>query len=378
MPASKHDYPQAAHQLKAWLKSEALKEGFSVAGFTLPVPPIHHEHLVPWLDGGCQADMHWMNNHREKRLDPKKLFPPTKSIMVLGENYAPPGDALYYLKHPNALGISAYARHDDYHIILKKRLRAFFKKIAHAPYLKGEKLMGRFFVDTAPVLEKPLAQMAGLGWVGKNSMLTSRRFGGWLFLAECFLNIDLPPDEEETDHCGRCERCLKACPTKALTPYHLDSRRCLAYWTIEARGSIPEELRPLMGNRVFGCDDCVAVCPWNRFAPPGQNTQLQAHPMLIAPQLLSFVTLDEQTFRRIFRHSPLKRTGRARFMRNLAVALGNWAEPQAIDALKTLSQDHSALVREHALWGLKQAHTNAFRINDDMNHLFSMKKEQPS
>ncbi|MBF0357586.1 MAG: tRNA epoxyqueuosine(34) reductase QueG [Magnetococcales bacterium] len=337
-------------KLKEQLRRIALYEGFETVAFASPEKPPHAEHLTKWLGSNCHGDMGWMAKNAEKRQNPKQLMDGLGSIMVLGLNYRPPGEPSPYLDNPAALGVSAYARNREYQGFIKKKLRKLANEIEK---LLGEKVDGRIFVDTAPVLEKPIAASAGLGWQGKNTMLVNRQFGCWLFLAEFFLALDLPPDPPGKEHCGSCDRCQTACPTGALnTPWQLDSNNCLAYFTIETSGPIPLKYRQAMGNRVFGCDDCITACPWNRFAPVTAQKNFLPRPELIAPNLTGFAFMNEVQFRSTFSNSAIKRSGRVRFMRNLAIALGNWGTDAALPPLSHLFADEHPLIRGHAAWGL--------------------------
>ncbi|MEO5339188.1 MAG: tRNA epoxyqueuosine(34) reductase QueG [Magnetococcus sp. MYC-9] len=337
-------------ELKESLRRQALDEGFEAAGFAPPRPPPQADYLDRWLQQQAHGSMAWMAREPERRQDPRRLLTPLGTILVLGANYRPADDPLAPGREASRGWISAYARNRDYHDILKKRLKRL------ALWLEARlqrPVAGRLFVDTAPVLEKPLAVAAGLGWQGKNSLLVSPRFGCWLFLAEFFLPIALPPDPPMADHCGRCQRCLQACPTEALAqPYRLDARHCLAYLTIERAEPIPHRYRAAMGNRIYGCDDCVAVCPWNRFAPATREVAFMPRAELHNPPLLELAELDETAFRTRMQHAPLKRIGVVRFLRNVAVALGNWGAPEALPALARLLQHDAPLVRGHAAWGI--------------------------
>lgn len=294
--------------------------------------------------------MTWMAQQPNQRTDPRQLLENLGSIMVLGVNYCPPGDPLAPGLDKGRAWISAYAQNQDYHDIIKKKLKRLAAWLAT---LLKEPIAGRIFVDTGPLLEKPLASAAGLGWQGKNSLLVSPKFGCWLFLAEYFLPLPLPPDPVIPNHCGTCDLCLQACPTDALAhPYRLNASRCLAYLTIEAAGPIPHHYRIAMGNRVYGCDNCLAVCPWNRFAPATQDVAFLPRTCLSNPRLLDFFNWDDATFRHQMRQSPIKRGGVCRFLRNLAVALGNWGVPEALPALQHLLDHEAPLVRGHAAWGI--------------------------
>jgi epoxyqueuosine reductase len=294
--------------------------------------------------------MHWMATTAARRGDPRALWPQVRSIIMLGLNYDQGGDPLAILQRRDRGAISAYAQADDYHDVIKPRLKAL------ARWLTAEAGGDvKVFVDTAAVMEKPLAGAAGLGWQGKHTNLVSRQFGSWLFLGAIFTTLDLPPDAPETDHCGSCRACLDVCPTAAFPePYRLDARRCISYLTIEHKGPIPRELRAPMGNRIYGCDDCLAVCPWNKFARAGREMKLAARGELRAPPLAELARLDDAAFRKLFAKSPVKRTGRDRFVRNVLIAIGNSGDTAlAAEALRLLS-DPSALVRGAAVWALSR------------------------
>jgi epoxyqueuosine reductase len=278
-------------------------------------------------------------------------MPEARSVIVLGLNYGPEADPLAALARPEVGAISVYARHRDYHDVLKGKLKELASFLVRAA--RGENADVKVFVDTAPLLEKPLAARAGLGWQGKHTNLVSREFGSWLFLGAILTNLDLPPDPPETDHCGQCTACLDACPTGAFpAPYQLDARRCISYLTIEHQGPIPRELRPGIGNRIYGCDDCLAVCPWNKFAAQGREAKLAARADLDAPPLAELARLDDAAFRSFFASGPIKRIGRARFVRNVMIAIGN-SKDRALAALAAERlDDDSALVRGAAVWAL--------------------------
>ena len=292
--------------------------------------------------------MNWMAEKADRRGDPRALWPDARSIVMVGINYGPDGDPLAVLKERTRGGISVYARGDDYHDVVKPRLKAVGRWLI-------EKAGGevKVFVDTAPLMEKPLAAAAGIGWQGKHTNLVSRQLGSWLFLGAIFTTLDLPPDAPERDHCGACHACLDVCPTAAFpAPYRLDARRCISYLTIEHKGPIARELRPLMGNRIYGCDDCLAVCPWNKFAQVGREAKLAAREMLRAPRLVELARLDEAGFRVLFAKSPVKRVGRARFMRNVLIAIGNSGDAGLAGEAERLLGDPSPLVRGAAVWAL--------------------------
>ncbi len=316
-------------------------------------------HLKDFLDQGLYGDMGWMQANAERRADPQVLWPEAKTVIVFGLNYGPAEDPRASLSQKDAATVSVYARNRDYHDVLKKRLKRFAMWMGQFADVK-------LFVDTAPVLEKPLAQAAGLGWQGKHTNLVSRDFGSWLFLGELFTTMALEPDAPETDHCGACRNCLDVCPTQAfIGPYKLDARRCISYLTIEHKGPIPHALRPLMGNRIYGCDDCLAVCPWNKFAHATREADFHPRATLTAPLLKDFLGLDDAAFRALFSGSPVKRIGRARFIRNVLIAAGNSADASFVPAISGLLRDESPLVRGAAVWALRQLapqeHIETFR-----------------
>ena len=297
---------------------------------------------------GHHGTMDWLARDPDRRVSPDSLWPAARSAIVCGLNYGPERDPLPELAAIDRGYLSVYARHRDYHDVLKGRLKELAGWMA-ARFACEVKV----FVDTAPILEKPLAQRAGLGWQGKHTNLVSREYGSWLFLGEILTDLELPADEPERDHCGRCRSCLDVCPTDAFpAPYRLDARRCVSYLTIEHKGPIPSALRPLMGNRIFGCDDCLAVCPWNKFAQAGRELKLQAREDLTAPPLDELAALDGAGFRARFSGSPVKRIGRDRFVRNVLIAIGNSGEPGLATAAEALLADPSALVRGAAVWAL--------------------------
>jgi epoxyqueuosine reductase len=305
--------------------------------------------LEAWLDAGYAGDMHYMAETGERRAAPRALWPQVKSIILLGMNYAPEGDPLALLGEPSRANISVYARHRDYHDLVKGRL----KQLASWLALQAAGVDLRVFVDTAPVMEKPLAEAAGLGWQGKHTNLVSREAGSWLFLGSLFTNLPLEPDAAEDDHCGSCRACLDICPTQAFPqPYLLDARRCISYLTIEHKGHIPAEFRAAIGNRVYGCDDCLAVCPWNKFAQVAHEAKLQARADLLAPKIEDWLALDDASFRRLFSGSPVKRIGLPRFLRNLLIAAGNSREPALVPLIEARLDDASPLVRGMAIWAL--------------------------
>jgi epoxyqueuosine reductase len=304
--------------------------------------------LARFLDEGQHGDMEWMAVHRERRSDPRAMWAQVRTVIVLGVNYGPDRDPLSVLGSRDRGAISVYAQGDDYHDVIKKRLKRLARwLVAQA----GGDV--KVFVDTAAVMEKPLAAAAGIGWQGKHTNLVSRQFGSWLFLGAIFTTLDLPPDPNEADHCGTCQACLDVCPTGAFpAPYRLDARRCISYLTIEHKGPIPRALRKLMGNRIYGCDDCLSVCPWNKYARQGREAKLAARATLQGPALADLARLDDPTFRRMFAKTAIKRTGRDRFVRNVLIAIGNSADPALAISAERLLADPAALVRGAAVWAL--------------------------
>ena len=323
--------------------------GFDVLRIASPnAIPQAPERLREWLDHGYQASMDWMDETAERRADPRALWPDVRSVIMLGMNYGPETDPLATLDQRDRATISVYARNRDYHDVIKGRLKELAGFLATRA---GSDV--KVFVDTAPVMEKPLAQAAGLGWQGKHTVLVSRELGNWLFLGAIFTSAELAPDEPETDHCGSCRRCLDICPTNAFpAPYQLDSRRCISYLTIEHKGHIGRELREGIGNRVFGCDDCLAVCPWNKFARAGREAKLRQREDLAAIPLAELARLDDAAFRERFAGTPIKRTGRDRFLRNVLIAIGNSGEPSLAQEAAARLDDASPLVRAMAVWAL--------------------------
>jgi epoxyqueuosine reductase len=333
------------------IRARALAEGFSVVRFaSAQASPENAARLGAFLDAGHHGEMDWMAERTAWRADPQGMWAAAKSVIVLGLNYGPDSDPLAVLQQRDRATISVYAQGDDYHDVVKKKLKAVAGDIFRR-YGADVKV----FVDTAPVMEKPLAQKAGLGWQGKHTNIVSREFGSWLFLGSIFTTLDLPPDAPETDHCGNCHACLDACPTKAFpAPYQLDARRCISYLTIENKGPIPHEFRAAMGNRIYGCDDCLAVCPWNKFAQAGAEMKLAAREELKTPALADLAALDDAGFRDLFRKSPVKRIGRDRFLRNVMIAIGNSGDTKLSDVARKALTDASPVVRGAAVWALSQ------------------------
>ena len=338
----------AAADARDLIRAQALALGFDAVGFARAhLAPEARERLMRFLAEGQHGGMGWMESRAEQRAHPKALWPDAVSVVSLGLNYAPATDPLAALAQPERATVSVYAQGRDYHDVVKGRLKRLGQWMAHR--FKGSEL--KVFVDTAPVMEKPLAQQAGLGWQGKHTNLVSRSHGSWLFLGEVFTTLDLAPDAPEGDHCGSCDRCLAACPTDAFpAPYRLDARRCISYLTIEHHGPIPHELRPRMGNRIYGCDDCLAVCPWNKFARAHSEPAFAPRAALTAPRLAAFAALDDAGFRALFGGSPIKRIGRDRFVRNVLVAIGNSGAAALRPAAQALCEDPDPVVAECARW----------------------------
>jgi epoxyqueuosine reductase len=339
-------------RLKRLVQAEALAAGFAGARVTAPADmgPELAERLARFLGEGKHGDMAWMAATAARRGHPLALWPQARSVVMLGMSYTPEGDPLAVLAEPSRGAISCYAQSRDYHDVVKAGLKQVAGALQRA---SGAEV--KVFVDTAPLMEKPLAQAAGLGWQGKHTNLVSRHHGSWLFLGAILTTAELAPDAPEADHCGSCRRCLDVCPTHAFpAPYQLDPRRCISYLTIEHKGHIAREFRKPMGNRVFGCDDCLAVCPWNRFAAAAHATRLEAREAARSPPLAELLMLDDATFRARFAGTPVKRTGRDRVVRNALIAAGNSEDARLLPAVERLLGDASPLVRAMAVWALQQ------------------------
>jgi epoxyqueuosine reductase len=333
------------------IRARARAEGFDTVGFARAERPQGAaEGLDEYLARGHHGDMAWMRTTAARRADPNVLWPGAKSVITLGVNYAPLKDPLEALARREHGVVSVYAQGADYHDVLKKRLKRLASWLVetHGGDVK-------LFVDTAPVMEKPLAAASGIGWQGKHTNLVSREFGSWLFLGSIFTTLDLEPDTPEPDSCGTCSRCLDICPTRAFpAPYTIDARRCISYLTIEHKGHIAHEFREAIGNRIYGCDDCLAVCPWNKFAQTSREVAFQPRAELTAPLLRELAQLDDAAFREIFRGSPIKRIGRDRFIRNVLIAIGNSGHRPLAAVAQELMSDESPLVRAMAVWALSR------------------------
>ncbi len=349
--------------LKSALIAQAATCGFDTIGITDPSSiAAAGPRFQQFLDDGAHGEMDWLAANPERRVDPRGLWADVNSVIMLGVNYGPDSDPTAILAHRDRAAISVYAQGDDYHDLIKKRLKEVARwLVAHG----GGDV--KVFVDTAAVMEKPLAQAAGLGWQGKHTNLVSRQFGSWLFLGAIYTTLNLARDEAVIDHCGSCRACLDSCPTDAFpAPYKLDARRCISYLTIENKGPIPREFRKKIGNRIYGCDDCLAACPWNKFAQQGREAKLAAREALRAPDLAELSRLDDAQFRALFTKSPIKRIHRERFMRNVLIAIGNSGHVALVPDATRLLDDVNPLVRGAAVWALSQLMTR-----DDFDALAS-------
>ena len=351
MRSSTFNAAAAPSDPRSAIRARAEEEGFDVVGFAAAAAPEGApEGLTEFLAAGHHGDMAWMATTAERRSRPEKLWREAKSIITLGVNYAPADDPLLALERRERGVVSVYAQGRDYHDVIKTRLKRLAGWIA-------ERFGGdvKIFVDTAPVMEKPIAAASGIGWQGKHTNLVSREFGSWLFLGSIFTTLKIESDTPEQDHCGTCHACLDICPTRAFpAPYQIDARRCISYLTIEHKGHIAREFREPMGNRIYGCDDCLAVCPWNKFAT--RTREIAFHPRieLTLPLLAELATLDDASFREFFRGSPIKRIGRDRFVRNVLIAIGNSGEPKLARVAEARLSDASPLVRAMAVWALSK------------------------
>ena len=381
----REDAETSAKTIREAIRERALTLGFDAVGFAAAeLGDAARDDLEEFVARGWHGDMGWLAATAERRGDPRALWAEARTIVVLGVNYAPEDDPFALAAEPALGAVSVYARGHDYHDTLKRRLRML------AQWIDGSWPGAlKLFVDTAPVMEKPLAQQAGIGWQGKHTNLVARGFGSWLFLGEIYLSLALEPDPPEPDRCGSCRRCLDICPTAAFpAPHQLDARRCISYLTIEHKGMIPAELRPAIGNRVYGCDDCLAVCPWNKFAKAAREADFLPRAELTAPRLAALAALDDRGFRRMFAGSPVKRVGRARFLRNVLVAIGNAGVGNAgpgragpdragpdragpdragpdraelLAAARNCLEDEAPLVRAAAVWAFSRLSPRAFQ-----------------
>lgn len=334
---------------RIFIRKRAAELGFSLCRFASASDPWSAgEKLEYFVDQGRHGDMEWMRTTLERRAHPTGMWPEARTAIVLGMNYGPDEDPRPELDQASNAYISVYARGDDYHEVIKGRLKILAGQIA-ARLNQDIKV----FVDTAPLMEKPLAMRAGLGWQGKHTNLLSRTHGNWLFLGTILTAADLEPDEAETEHCGRCTSCLDACPTQAFpAPFQIDARRCLSYLTIEYAGAWPEEFRSMTGNRIYGCDDCLAACPWNKFAQGASEARLHARETLKSPPLSMLLGLDDAAFRALFTKSPIKRIGRNRFIRNALYAAGNSGDASLVPVVEALATDPDPIVQDAANWAL--------------------------
>ncbi len=341
--------------MKETIRHRALELGFDACRFTTAEAPESASHLQRWLEAGRQGEMAYLQRTAAKRNNPQLVLPGARSVITLAVSYArDPSTATTNLEssRPFPGVIARYARFDDYHDVLAGPLKELSQLVNT---LGGDETRSLWYVDTGPLLERDLAQRAGLGFVGKHTNLISRSLGNWFFLAEIITTLELPPDAPEKNHCGNCTRCIPACPTGAiLGPFQLDARLCISYLTIELKGAIPVELRPLMGNRIFGCDDCLAACPWNRFAHAGRLLESHAHTDLAQPDLLELLQLDEPALRQRFRGTPILRSKRRGLLRNVCVALGNVGDATALPALREAASDSEPLIAEHARWAVQR------------------------
>ena len=337
--------------LKNSLIEKSKEFGFDVIKITKPnISKENKDYFDKFLFNNFHGEMDWLENNKERRKSPKKLWNDVESIIMLGVNYGPDHDPLDSIKLKNTGNISVYAKGNDYHDIIKKNL----KKLGRW-FVQEIKSEIKVFVDTAPVMEKPLAQKAGLGWQGKHTNLVSREFGSWLFLGSIYTNIVIDTDEEELDHCGNCTSCIDICPTQAFPePYKLDARKCISYLTIEHKGPIPINLRSKIGNRIYGCDDCLAICPWNKFAKESNEMKFSSNHNKESFSLEKLSLLDDRNFRLMFSKSPIKRIGRDRFLRNVLIALGNSKSKSAAHYIKRNLGDKSPIVRGAAVWAINQ------------------------
>jgi epoxyqueuosine reductase len=358
-----------AAAIKAAIRDEALKLGFDAVGFCeAELAGEARRDLERYITAGYHGDMGWLAERSRERASPRALWPEARSVVVLGLSYAPGADPLAALEARETGAISVYAHGRDYHDLVKSRLKRLAGFIA-ARWPGALKL----FVDTAPVMEKPLAERAGIGWQGKHTNLVSREMGSWLFLGEIYLALELPPDAPHEDRCGSCRQCLDACPTNAFpAPHRLDARRCISYLTIEHKGHIAREFRPLIGNRIYGCDDCLAACPWNKFAHEGKLMKSHARGNMASPDLVELLNLDDANFKLFFTGSPILRTKRRGLLRNVCIALGNIGDESALPHLQKAAGDLEPMVAEHARWAMEEIGKRWKRVDDSGNQALTI------
>lgn len=345
-------------EIKTDLLRSAAQVGFDDCRIAAANRPRHDREFQAWLKTGAAGEMDWIARGAEKRCDPQLVLPGVRSVVTLAINYWQGEQDRRSQTAATTGRIARYAWGDDYHDVLETKLRAL------DAFLRAMGGRQKFYVDTGPVLERDFAAEAGIGWHGKSTMLLSRRLGTWFFLAEILTTLELPPDPPQVARCGSCTRCIDACPTGAITaPHKLDARRCISYLTIELKGSIPLELRPLVGDRIYGCDDCLDACPWNRFAQISRESAFAARPAVMEMRLRDFLGLDEEAFRELFRGSPIKRIKRRGLLRNVCVALGNIGTREDLPALLAAARDNEPLIVEHALWAIEQIKTRLGEAN---------------
>ena len=356
---------------KSTIQKKSKEFGFDIIKITDPKIHKKNQHYIKdFLKNDFHGDMDWLKKNLERRVSPKKLWSDVKSIIVLGVNYGPNHDPLQNLENKKIGNISVYARGNDYHEVIKKNLKKFGRWI-----ISQTNSEIKVFIDTAPIMEKPIAQKAGLGWQGKHTNLVSRDYGSWLFLASIFTNLELESDKEEINHCGNCNNCIEICPTDAFTePYKLDARKCISYLTIEHKGIIPLNLRSKIGNRIYGCDDCLAVCPWNKFAKESNEIKFKQKNKTELYDLKKLSLLSDDNFRKMFSKSPIKRIGRNRFLRNVLIAIGNAKLEDAKDQLNKNIFDESPIVRGAAIWALNQI-TEGEELNKIKKQSLSKEKD---
>jgi epoxyqueuosine reductase len=337
--------------MKEKIRQRALELGFDDCRFTTAAAPASAEQFQNWLAENKNGEMSWLERNAPKRVDPQKVLPGARSVIVLAASYEI-SNRKSQIQNPKSGVVARYARFDDYHDVLGERLKFLAESVNQ---LGGTEVRSLWYVDTGPLLERDFAQRAGLGFVGKHTNLISRRLGNWIFLSEIITTLELEPDAPEKNHCGKCSRCIEACPTNAITaPFQLDARRCISYLTIELKGAIPVELRPAIGNRVYGCDDCLAACPWNKFAREGNLMKAHARKDLAQPDLIELLQLDNAGFKSRFANSPVLRTKRRGLLRNVCVALGNVGDESALPALEKSAHDPEPLIAEHARWAISE------------------------